>query len=85
MRAIAVEIDSAGLGPAAAAGKASDLLYVGQAGRCDPARGGWYYDSDPATTTPTRVLLCDSICKSVVGDETGAIELRFGCRTRIVE
>jgi hypothetical protein len=68
-----------------AAGKPEDLLYVGQAARCDPARGGWYYDSDPASTTPTRVLLCDSICKRVVGDETGAIELRFGCKSRIVE
>ena len=29
------------------AGGAEDLIYVGSADKCDPNRGGWYYDSDP--------------------------------------
>jgi hypothetical protein len=32
-----------------------DLRYVGSAAGCDPARGGWYYDTDPAAGTPTTI------------------------------
>jgi hypothetical protein len=59
-----------------------DLLYVGSAAGCDPARGGWYYDVDPAKGTPSTVLVCDATCRRFK-TESGSVELRFGCRTRI--
>ena len=31
---------------------AEDLRYVASSDRCDPARGGWYYDVDPARVAP---------------------------------
>jgi hypothetical protein len=62
-----------------------DLPYVADATRCDPTRGGWYYDSDPATGgTPTRVQVCEASCKALEGDETAKVDLRFGCKTLIV-
>jgi hypothetical protein len=61
----------------------ADLLYVGSADRCDPARGGWYYDVEPAAGTPTAVRVCDSTCRRFKEEATGMVELRFGCRTRI--
>jgi hypothetical protein len=60
-----------------------DLVYVGTADKCDPARGGWHYDVDPATGTPTRVRLCEASCKKVKGETAGRVELLFGCVTKI--
>lgn len=60
-----------------------DLLYVGSADKCDPVRGGWHYDIEPATGTPTRVRLCEASCKKVKGETTARVELLFGCVTRI--
>jgi hypothetical protein len=45
-----------------AAGTAEEIPYEGGATRCDPMRGGWYYDVDPATAAPTRVLTCPATC-----------------------
>jgi hypothetical protein len=62
-----------------------DLPYVTEATRCHPTRGGWYYDADPATGgTPTRVQVCEASCKSLEGDEAAKVDLRFGCKTLIV-
>jgi hypothetical protein len=60
-----------------------DLIYVGSADKCDPARGGWYYDVDPATGTPTRVRLCDATCMKVKGATDAQVELLFGCVTKV--
>ncbi len=60
-----------------------DLLYVGSAAGCDPTRGGWYYDIDPAQGTPTTVRVCEATCRRFKTDPGGSVELRFGCRTRI--
>ena len=62
-----------------------DLVYVGRADRCDAARGGWYYDVDPTTRTPTRVLLCDATCQRVKAAADIKVELRFGCKSRTIE
>jgi hypothetical protein len=63
-----------------------DLLYVGSAARCDPARGGWYFDVDPATGgTPTRVVVCPASCNKFKTDPTARVELRFGCKTRTID
>jgi hypothetical protein len=62
-----------------------DLYYVGSADRCDTARGGWYYDLDPATgATPTRVLMCEASCRRLKAETSGEVELRFGCKTRYI-
>jgi hypothetical protein len=63
-----------------------DLLYVRNAAGCDPTRGGWYYDVDPAIGgTPSRVVVCDRSCKSLEGDPTLKVDLRFGCKTLVVD
>jgi hypothetical protein len=64
-----------------------DLVYVRTADRCDPAKGGWYYDVDPtmSTTAPTRVIICDASCKKYKPDATARVDLLFGCKTRTIE
>jgi hypothetical protein len=68
------------------AGQVDDVFYVGGVSRCD-GRGGWYYDVDPATGgTPTRVIACEATCRRLRAEGDGArVELRFGCRTRVIE
>jgi hypothetical protein len=63
-----------------------DLLYVGSAARCDLARGGWYFDVDPATGgIPTRVVVCPASCNKFKTDPAARVELRFGCKTRTID
>jgi hypothetical protein len=63
-----------------------DVLYTGSAARCDPMRGGWYYDADPATGgTPTRIIVCEATCKKWKGDAMASVDLRVGCRTRVID
>jgi hypothetical protein len=60
-----------------------ELVYVVSADRCDPARGGWYYDVPPATGTPRRIIVCDSTCARFKQQTTGAVEIAIGCTTRV--
>jgi hypothetical protein len=62
-----------------------DLPYVETAARCDPTRGGWYYDVVPAMGTPTRVRLCPTSCNKVKMTTNASIELRFGCKTVVID
>jgi hypothetical protein len=65
-------------------GANSELLpYVETADRCDPVRGGWYYDVPPARGTPTRVITCDASCGRLKTSKTGKVDLVFGCVTII--
>jgi Mg-chelatase subunit ChlD len=61
-----------------------DLLYVETADRCDPTRGGWYYDVPPAQGTPTRILVCDASCRRFKMDATARVDLLFGCATKVI-
>jgi hypothetical protein len=62
------------------------LGYVDDAVRCTPDKGGWHYDADPRTGgAPTRVVLCPSTCQAVKAAAAATVELRFGCRTRLIE
>lgn len=64
----------------------TDVLYVGNANRCDPVRGGWYYDVDPMSgSTPSRVITCPATCAAFKKEAQGHVDLRFGCKTRVVE
>jgi hypothetical protein len=62
-----------------------DVGYVGSAARCDAARGGWYYDVDPAAGTPSRVVVCPATCSALRRDPQGSVEIRVGCKTRVIE
>jgi hypothetical protein len=63
-----------------------DLGYVASAAKCDPVKGGWYYDADPDMGgTPSRVIMCEATCKKFKMDATANIELRFGCQTNIIQ
>jgi hypothetical protein len=62
-----------------------DILYVTRADRCDPARGGWYYDVDPAAGTPQKVVVCPATCARFKADARPRVDLGFGCKTRIIE
>ena len=62
-----------------------DLGYVGDASKCDPVKGGWYYDVDPMMGTPARVIMCEATCKKFKMDATANIELRFGCQTVVIQ
>ena len=60
-----------------------DLGYVDGAAKCDPMRGGWYFDVDPKTGTPTRVLLCEASCTKV--KKAAKVELRVGCKRIVIQ
>jgi hypothetical protein len=70
-------------GPMDAGLPGEDLVYVGTAAGCDATRGGWYYDADPNTALPTRVLLCDASCKKVKMPGV-SVDLEVGCK-RIIK
>jgi Mg-chelatase subunit ChlD len=62
-------------------GKTSIIPYVGSAAKCDPATGGWYYDTDPLKSTPTKIIMCDTSCKALKADSMGKIDIQVGCAT----
>jgi hypothetical protein len=65
-----------------------DILYTATAARCDAARGGWYYDADPAANppgTPTRVIACPATCAKLKAQPDATVDLRFGCATRTID
>ena len=68
-----------------AAGAATDIPYVGSADQCDPMRGGWYYDVDPAKAAPTRVLTCPASCDRLQTGPGGSVSLVFGCKTIVID
>jgi hypothetical protein len=61
-----------------------DLGYTKNAAGCDPVKGGWYYDTDPAVADPTRILLCDASCKKVQMTAGVSVDLRLGCKTIVI-
>jgi uncharacterized protein YegL len=43
--------------------------------------GGWHYDS---VTTPTKIIMCPSICTTLQGDTVGGkVDIIFGCGTAV--
>jgi hypothetical protein len=63
-----------------------EILYAGSMARCDPMKGGWYYDVDPATgTRPTRIIACPATCDRFKADAKATVEIRFGCATRTID
>jgi hypothetical protein len=69
-----------------AAGAPPDTLpYVGSVDRCDPMRGGWYYDVAPEQATPTRVLICPASCTRFEGAPAASVSLAYGCKTMVIQ
>ncbi len=60
------------------AGSATGLVYVGNEASCGkaPSSTGWYFDNESA---PKKVVLCKAVCDVVKNDDTGSIDLVFGC------
>jgi hypothetical protein len=68
-----------------ASGAASTIAYVESAGRCDPQKGGWYYDADPAEGgVPSEILVCPATCSVFKGDGAGSVDIVLGCQTRLM-
>jgi hypothetical protein len=64
------------------AGASTTIPYVESAAQCDPTKGGWYYDADPAEGgVPTKILLCSASCGTIKGDSQGRIDVVLGCKT----
>jgi hypothetical protein len=68
-----------------AAGRGEDIPNVPSAGACDPVKGGWYYDVDPATALPTRVLACPATCTRLKAEPAASVSLVFGCKTVAID
>ena len=53
---------------------------LGYSADCSNA-GGWHYDS---TTTPTKIIMCPSICTTLQNDTAGGkVDIVFGCSTAV--
>jgi hypothetical protein len=65
-------------------GGAENVPYVERADRCDPMRGGWYYDVVPAMGMPARILTCPATCRRFNTEKNGKVELVFGCGAQVI-
>jgi hypothetical protein len=65
------------------AGK-QDVPYVGTAAMCDPVMGGWYFDVDPATAMPTKIVVCEKTCGVFKADLLGKVQIGYGCKRMVI-
>ena len=61
------------------------IPYVERMDRCDPMRGGWYYDVNPTTGMPSRIIVCDASCKRFKTAPNASVSLAFGCKTEVIQ
>jgi hypothetical protein len=62
-----------------------NVPYVESIDRCDPVRGGWYYDVHPAAGKPGRVLMCPATCSRFKAERSVQVDLVFGCATQNID
>lgn len=62
-------------------GTVESLLYVETAAGCTDHPRGWYYDVDPKTTKPSRILTCPAVCTDFQATTVGSVDIRLGCQT----
>ena len=63
------------------AGGAVTIGNVRDRASCSATRGGWYYDVDPRTATPTTISICDTSCQQLKADPAGRVDILLGCDT----
>lgn len=56
------------------------VYYVANQAACDPTDGGWYYDTDPTQSKPTKIVLCPASC-TFIQNYGGKIDIQIGCKT----
>jgi hypothetical protein len=66
------------------AGAPETVPYVEAADRCDPVRGGWYYDVRPAAGTPSRIIVCETTCRRFQDDPAANVSVAIGCKTEVI-
>jgi len=73
-----VEVSGAGAAP-------TTIGYVNGKASCDPTRGGWYYDVDPATgQSPSTIIACDATCAQFMSNVTARVDIVLGCQTIVI-
>jgi hypothetical protein len=65
-------------------GGPENIPYVERMDRCDPMRGGWYYDVHPSMGKPSRVMVCPATCARFKTEKSSQVELVFGCATSVI-
>jgi hypothetical protein len=66
----------------AGSGTVTTVAYVEASGNCDPQKGGWYYDADPAEGgVPSQILVCPKTCSTLQSDSKGRVDIVLGCQT----
>ena len=58
-----------------------DFRYVTEASRCDLTPLGWYYDVNPSSGKPTKIVACPQACDTLKSTQSGRVEVRLGCVT----
>jgi hypothetical protein len=69
------------------AGTKEGLFRVENASACADAPNGrgWYYDSLPAVTKPSRITVCPSVCSEFQTVDMGSVSIALGCEQRSVK
>ena len=62
-------------------GAQQTIFYVGNEADCDPDLGGWYYDTDPSQSAPTRIIMCPKTCESLQADPNAKVDIAIGCKS----
>jgi Mg-chelatase subunit ChlD len=62
-------------------GAQQTIYYVGNEASCDPDAGGWYYDTDPAQSVPTRIIMCPTTCDALQMDASAKVDIAIGCKS----
>lgn len=68
------------------AGTKQELYRVDGAASCAdaPSGQGWYYDTDPKASAPTRISVCPKVCTEFQKTNMGSVNIALGCEQRIV-
>lgn len=61
------------------AGQDQQLVYVRDASRC--TADGWYYDTDPADSAPTKIVVCPEVCTAFENAPDAEVSIQIGCAT----
>jgi hypothetical protein len=81
----AIDFNKVNVQVSGAGGAPTTIGYVNGKASCDPIRGGWYYDVDPATgQSPATIIACDATCAQFMSNVTVRVDIVLGCETIVV-